>query len=731
MKLRISERFSKFTNSEGYRVINAKVHEVIEGHFNKSNVTVCGHIPKLAKKEEILVTGDLENHDKHGLNFKVKAYHRIVPKTKDQLITFLSSSLFNGIGKKIAEVIYANLGKNAIETIGKKGVEALENVNISNVKKVTIVEVIQQNFLLNDVIKYYTQFGIKTEQVIKLYQLEKDNANLIENPYLFAKHRILAFEFCDNIALSVGILPHNFNRIETAILLMLKSEIRNGHCFVYEENFINKVIFKLNKYKSQLDEVHHGTIIHALLQTKVCVAEHGKIYPTYLYYAERDLAEKIARMLNIQHKKYNSLLVENFLFTEANHATVEQKKAVHTFMKNELMVLTGDAGTGKTYTINLMLQTVRAFNPNAKIALAAPTARAAKRIMESLTVKGHASTLHRLLGYGQNGQNDKPLYNKDNPLNYDIIIADEFSMADLVLARNLLCAMKEGATLCICGDPDQLESVGAGSVLKDLLQTQVPHIHLTKIFRQSETSKIVESGKRIKKGEMIDLNNHPSQYFIETPTPNILLYVIACIKKLMKQGKDINDIMVLSAMKAGSSGVIALNGAIRELVNPAIKNKRELSFGDITLREGDKVMYLVNSPELNIFNGDFGIVERINTIDREVVLNFDSNIVTLPRKKLGDLTHAYATSVHKAQGNQTKYVIYVISDEQMVALKRNLVYTALSRAEVCNLIIGQSMCLNYAILTTDKSYRNTNLANLISSKLKKHPLNPSIIKYPV
>ncbi|MGN4128092.1 AAA family ATPase [Lysinibacillus sphaericus] len=722
MKLSISEKYCKYTNDDGYRIINAKIHEVLEGNIEKSTVTVCGYIPKLAKKEEILVTGDLEKHDKHGLNFKVYSYERPVPKTKEQFIAFLSSSLFKGIGRKIAEAIYTDLGKRAIETIGKKGVEALENINIPNVKKETIVDVIQQNFLLNDVIKYYTKLGIKTEQVIKLYQLEKDSSNLIDNPYLFAKYGILAYEFCDSIALSEGKLPHNFNRIETAILLMLKKEVRNGHCYVDEEKFINKVIFKLNQFKVQDDEVHHGTIINALLQTKVCVAEHGKIYPAFLYYAERDLADKIARMLNVRNKIYNSFQVDNFLFNEANQATDEQKLAVHTFMQNEFMVLTGDAGTGKTFTINLMLQAAKSCNPNAKIALAAPTGRAAKRIMESLTVKGHASTLHRLLGYGQNGQNDKPFYNRDNPLEYDIIIADEFSMADVVLAKNLLCAMKEGATLCISGDPDQLESVGAGSVLKDLLQTHVPHVHLTKIFRQNEKSKIIESGHLIKKGQMIDLKNHPSQYFIETHTPNILMYVIASIKKLLTQGKDINDIMVLSAMKAGLSGVIALNENIRELVNPASKNKRELSFGDVTLREGDKVMYLVNTPELNIFNGDIGVVHRINTLDGEIVLNFDSNIVTLPRKKLCDLTLAYATSVHKAQGNQSKYVIYIVSDEQMVALKRNIVYTALSRAEICNIIIGQSKCIDYAIRTTDKSLRNTNLANLITSRLKiQHP----------
>lgn len=725
MILRVSEKFCKFKNSEGYRIINAKVHEVSEGDFKNSTATVCGYIPVLAKKEEILVKGNFECHDKYGWSFKVSSYERPVPKTKEQIIIFLSSSLFKGIGKKIAEAIYDKLGNHAVETIGKKGVEALETINISTVKKETIVEVIQQNFLLNDVIKYYTDFGIKTEQVIKLYQLEKDNSNLIDNPYLFAKHNILSFEFCDSIAFGVGVLPHNFNRIETAILLLLKKEIKNGHCFVYEETFINQLLYRLNQFKELKDFVHHGTIISALLRTKVCMAEHGKIYPAFLYYAERDLAEKIARMVNIRNKSYNAFQVDRFLFNETQ-STDEQKLAVHTFMKNEFMVLTGDAGTGKTFTINLMLQAAIAFNPKAKIALAAPTGRAAKRIMESLTVKGHASTLHRLLGYGRNGQNDKPFYNKENPLEYDILIADEFSMSDVVLAKNLLNAMKEGATLCISGDPDQLESVGPGSVLKDILQTQVPHVHLTRIFRQNENSKIIETGRRIKAGEMIDLQNHTSQYFIETQTPNILMYVIASIKKLLKQGKDINDIMVLSAMKAGLSGVLALNEAIKELVNPASKNKRELNFGDVTLREGDKVMYLVNSPELNIFNGDIGIVQSINTMDGEIVLNFDSNIVTLPRKKLKDLILAYATSVHKAQGNQSKYVIYVISNEQRVALKRNLAYTALSRAELCNIIIGQSDCIEYAIRTISKSHRNTNLARLISSKLKTQPLQPQI-----
>ncbi|MEK5217746.1 SF1B family DNA helicase RecD2 [Psychrobacillus sp. FSL H8-0487] len=715
-KLSVHVKFSKhiFSATE-YQVLIVKTIKWMIGKTDKTSFLIAGPLPKLSKNEEIIIEGYFKFNPKYGEQFIVESWKRPIPKSRNQAINFLSSNIFRGIGKKTATSIVDKLGSEAIVLITENGVNALKQVpNLSTDKITQIVETTRKTFVLNDIMVFYAKYGITTDTILKAYaRLSNGIVELKQNPFLLTQLNLTDFYTVDNIAKVMDILPHNFNRLETVLKIGLKEMgTRYGHCYVMENELIDKSIYMLNHRSSKVDWVHPNSFIGVMEQSKACYIENGYVYPTNIYYAEKEVAFYL-HQLTIESDMTSQKEINNAIKDSSLVLTSEQHKAIHLLMKNNVLVLTGGPGTGKTYTINAIVNVFKALYPNKKLALTAPTGRAAKKIGEVTGLGKEALTMHRLTGYGQNGF-EKPTYNETNQLDYDFIIVDEFSMADIELSRNLLRAIKKGSKLLIVGDSDQLPSVGPGNVLKDILATNIPQIRLTTIFRQAIGSKIIESAHRINKGKMIELTNSKEQYFIESKNPYYSNEVIVrSVKKFLEQGYSINEIMVLSPMKKGALGVEQLNIRIRDMYNPSQTKKKELEYLKQVYREGDKVMYLRNNKDMDIYNGDVGFIKKINLTNKTIYVDFDGTQVILEKDEWKYLQLSFCTTIHKSQGGQSPIVIMALSDEHEIMLTRNLFFTGITRAESIFVLVGTTNAIEQAISNNQVVSRKTGLTEKI------------------
>lgn len=717
-KLQFQVKLSKtIYSSENYQVVVFKANSE-----NKKTFIAAGEFPKLSKHEELIIEGYFTKKNNKE-QFKVETWKRPTPTDREQIISFFSSSLFKGIGKKTALSIYKALGDKAIVKVNKYGMNALKKVEgLSKEKAAVIALITQQTFLLNDIIEQYQNYGVNSDVIIKAHsKLSNRVIELKENPYLLAQQNLVHFRTSDDIGMKMGLMPHSRFRLETVLCLFLKEISRlNGHCFIEEEILIKKCLEILNYHVvDESDLVHPMSLIAMMEESKHCYIEEGKIYPTKLYYAEKEVAKNIHRLM-LGTNQYQSLQVSkaihHFEKEQKTQLSNEQKDAIYELMQENILFLTGGPGTGKTFTVSAILNVYNKIFPTHKVSLAAPTGRAAKRLGEVTGQRNNVQTIHRLLGIGGFGS-EAPQYHKDNLLDCDLIIVDEFSMVDIELAKYLFNAIKLGAKVLIVGDPDQLPSVNAGNVLKDCLDAGLPQVHLTQIFRQAQNSTIVKNAHKINKGEMIDLENHSDSYFIECNDPKRTANLIAhSVKKLITQGYSLSDIMVLSPMKNGSAGIYEINSKIQNLVNPPDGNKREVNYKGIMYREGDKIMYLVNNKDRDIFNGDIGIITKISKGVMRV--DFDGNVVDLEKEDWKDIQLAFCSTIHKSQGNQAKINIMCLCDEQKIMLVRNLFYTGITRTEDKFILIGSERAIKTAINTTHVNSRKTNLKNKIIDERK-------------
>lgn len=727
-KLTIHVKLSKTISSrENYQIV---VFNAISKEIKTSSFIAAGEIPKLTKNEELIIIGEFIK--KNGKQqFNVSSWKRPTPDSKDQIIKFFSSSLFKGIGKKTASNIYNALGKNAISKINNEGIIALENISgLSKEKAAVIALITQQTFLLNDLIEQYQKFGVSSGIILKAHsKLGNKIIELKTNPYLLAYFNLIHFNTSDEIGKKMNILPHAKIRLETALYLYLKEVcLMHGHCYVDENELINKCLEFLNSQISDKgDAVHPMSFIAMMEESKHCYVEENRVYPINLYNAEKDVADKL-HQLTLSSNNYQSLKISKAIsaIEEQYQITLssEQKQAIHELTKENLLFLTGGPGTGKTFTVSAILKVYKKLFPHHTVSLAAPTGRAAKRLGEVTGMGSHAQTLHRLLGISYNGLESSQL-KTESSLESDFIIVDEFSMSDIELTKHLFNAIKLGTKVLIVGDPDQLPSVGPGNVLKDCLEAGLPQIHLTTIFRQAQNSKIVKNAHKINAGQMISLENTKEHYFIECNSLERTSNLIAhSVKKLIQKGNKLSDIMVLSPMKQGQTGIYQLNKKIQELINPKEDTKKEMTYKGAIYRVGDKVMYLVNNKDKDIFNGDIGIILNIKTSDGIVTIGFEGNIVELDKEEWKNIQLSYCLTIHKSQGNQSKINILCLTNEHQIMLTRNLFYTGITRTEEMFILIGSLAAIERAIQTNRVKNRKTGLKERLLNKRKY------ITKYP-
>lgn len=722
--------------SNMYSIVRIEIKET-NLQYTEKEIIVVGYFPKLEEESDYRFVGSLKNHPKYGLQFQVETFSKEVPQTEQGIIHYLSSDLFPGIGPKTAETIVKTLGTDALKKIMNNPLLLDEVPRLTEEKKKVIQKTLEENLGLDRIMIQLNEWGFGPQLGMKIYQTYREETIqlLSENPYrLIEEVEGIGFTRADELGKKLGICGNHPDRIKAAVLHLLnQAALSEGHVYLEAEHILQEVKRLLEQ--SQPDEIPYESISKAIIEmqeeSKIC-GEETRIYLPSLYFSEIGIASKILELINQKEE------ICSFSQDEIRKAIGEvegrlgvtyaetQAKAIECALKSSVMILTGGPGTGKTTVIRGLVEVyahLHGLSLNPKdyaekqeafpIVLAAPTGRAAKRLAESTELP--AMTIHRLLGFNGLEKEEET----EREIDGRLIIIDEMSMVDTWLAHQLLKSIRLGAQVVFVGDQDQLPPVGPGQVLKDLLASKiVPTIQLTEVYRQAEGSTIIEMAHQIKVGQIPTnlIAKTGDRTFIQASASQISSVVTQVVKSALSKGQSIRDIQVLAPMYKGPAGIDRLNKDIQELVNPNVDGTRkELVFGDTIFRIGDKVLQLVNQPESNVFNGDIGEVVAIlkakETVEKQdmLVVSYDGNEVTYERSDLNQITLAYCCSIHKSQGSEFQTVIMPIVRSYSKMLRRNLLYTGITRAKNFLILCGEPAEFEKGLLRYDDFKRLTSL----------------------
>ncbi|MGV3244108.1 SF1B family DNA helicase RecD2 [Staphylococcus sp. 11261D007BR] len=726
-----------FQNSENfYTVLKVEVSET-NADF-EGVATVVGFFPNIVEDETYTFTGNSVNHPRYGQQLKAETFQKELPQTKEAVITYLSSDLFKGIGKKTAESIVNTLGEDAISQILRDETVLNKVAKLSKSKRQQIVDQIQQNQESERVMIRLNELGFGAKLAMDIYQFYKEDTVRIieENPYqLVFDIRGVGFHKADQLALQLGINPTHQDRIKAGLLYVVEDIcIKQGHTYVPEVSLVNETQQLLSKQQEQLIETEliKNTLSYLYEEKKLVHFDDNVSMPS-LYYSELKSTQNLYKIVNrtdtLQTFDISDIQLQIGEIESQNKVSYapSQKEALECAMKNKVMLLTGGPGTGKTTVIKGIVQLYAELHglsldyddyeeDEFPIVLGAPTGRASKRLYESTELE--ATTIHRLIGWNQDTKPDDIL---DYEINAKLIIIDEMSMVDTWLFHQFLAAVPVDAQIVLVGDEDQLPSVGPGQVFKDLIDTNIlPRVNLTEVFRQQDGSSIIELAHKIKMGQSVDIKErYHDRSFIPCQTSQIPEAVNKVVTNATKKGYTMADIQVLAPMYRGDAGIKRLNQILQSILNPKEDDDhREIEFGDVKFRKGDKVLQLVNRPNDNIFNGDIGEIVGIfwakeNALNKDVVIvDFQGNEITFMRSDLMELTHAYCTSIHKAQGSEFPIVIMPVVKQYYRMLQRPILYTGLTRAKQSLVFLGDAQAFEIGI-ETQGQLRLTQLATLI------------------
>lgn len=685
-------------------------------------VTLNGIAPLIGQLLEI--EGEWVKHPKFGQQFKATTYKTVAPTEISGIEKFLASGAINGIGPAMAKKIVAEFGEKTLEVIAKSPNELLK---IPGIGKKT-AEKISTSYLeqseLTEIMVWLENHGISNTYAGKIFAKYGSFAiDIMEKDIyrLFQDIEGIGFLTADKLAFNLGIQREDKRRIISGIDYALMQLCNNGHCCIPEMALVDKTAKILQVNNQIIFTILKERIDNGSLNTEV-VGGETLIYPPYLYYAEKKVATRLLQLQQATEPLSEdnlSLFIKVWEKDNQIQLAQKQKEAIKACLHHGILVLTGGPGTGKTTVIKGILSILKA--QGLKIRLAAPTGRAAKRLSE--TTGQTALTIHRLLEANNLAQDDNLQlgFSKDidDQLDADVIILDEVSMVDIVLMHHFLNAVPDGCRIILVGDTDQLPAVGPGSVLKDIIRSQkIPAIRLDEIFRQAQTSMIIQNAHIINAGRLPDLRKQYSDFvFYELNDDTSITQKILdlCTKDLPHEGFDVlKDVQILSPMHRFLCGVENLNLMLQEQLNPK-KNQDELKYSSQTFRVGDKVMHIRNNYQKNVFNGDIGFIQDIN--NEKLTVDYFDHIVTYEKNELNELTLAYASSVHKSQGSEYKVVIIPLSTSHYIMLQRNLLYTAITRAKQKVIIIGSKKALMTAVQSNRTQKRYTLLAERLAHKL--------------
>ena len=683
-------------------------------------INITGTLPKLSDKKEYILYGNVVNHPKYGIQFNVDGFNISVPTKEEELVTFLSSDLFP-IGEKTAKKIVDTLKDDIINKI-LENKDCLKNIPRLTDKRIDrIYEVLKDYQDTSSVVIELTKLGFEMKESLSF--LNKYNNKILDtvnnNIYELIDSDDMSFTRIDEIAINMGIDEEDDRRIKALIIYVMKNLcFNNGDTYLEEE----EISFNLSTYVSITPEKFDYLIMQLVREGKI-VIEDKRYYLKKFYDAEKYICERLcflndmSIMNNISINKY----IDNSKFNNITYDDT-QLKAIESGVNNNITIITGGPGTGKTTIIkaivNIIMDSKRVRDTD--IALLAPTGRAAKKMMETTGLPAY--TIHKYLGWDKDSNTfatDEYCPNKEK-----YIIVDEVSMIDTLLMEALLKGIKRDIHLILVGDYYQLPSVSEGQILKDLIDSDcLPVIRLNKIYRQNEGSYILNLAYDVKnKNISEDLFIKKDDYlFINSDNDNTLSYVKEVVSKAIKKGYSDMDIQVLAPMYKGNNGIDNLNIMLQELFNPKDKSKKEIVFKDVIYREYDKVLQLVNDPDNNVYNGDIGYIEEIivsdgKKIPNQININYDGNIVEYTPDKFINFRHGYAISIHKAQGSEFDTVIIPITSNFKRMLYNKLVYTGVTRAKKSLIIVGEPNSFIYGINNDYVDNRKTTLKDFIINK---------------
>ena len=714
-----------FRNEEnGYTVLNLAVEE--------DEVTCVGVFQFISEGESVELKGEYTVHPSYGPQFQVESYAIKAPQDIVSIERYLGSGAIKGVGAALAARIVRRFKEDTFRIIEEEPERLAEIKGISERKAQEIAEQTEEKRELRQAMIFLQNYGISLTLAVKIYQTyQLDMYRIIqENPYKLAEDVTgVGFKIADEIAHKVGIHMDSDFRIRSGILYVLQQASLEGHTYLPKELLTRRACELLEVDADAVEKHYMDMTIDRKLVMKQ-TEDQVQIYASTFYYMELNVAVML-RELNVKYD-FSETAVEQRIrkIEELSDLKLDEMQhiAVVEAVRSGLLVITGGPGTGKTTTINTIIQFFESEGMD--ISLAAPTGRAAKRMSE--TTGYEAKTIHRLLELS-GGMDEHAGFerNEQNPLETDVLIIDEMSMVDITLIHNLLKAVVAGTRVILVGDVNQLPSVGPGCVLKDIIDSHACNVvRLNRIFRQASESDIIVNAHKINRGEAVSLDNKSMDFFFlkRYEADKIINVTLQLIKQKLPKfvGASEYDIQVLTPMRKGLLGVERLNTILQMYLNPPSDRKKEKEHGAIVFREGDKVMQIKNNYQLEweirskyglcidkgtgVFNGDTGIIEEINDFAETITVNFDEGrMVEYSYKLLDELELAYAVTIHKSQGSEYPAVVIPLLSGPRMLMNRNLLYTAVTRAKKCVCIVGRKETFNAMVKNEDQHKRYSGL----------------------
>ena len=741
MKSYIKGKYKKaiFTSDKGYFIglfhLDETDNQLLSDFIDKT-ITFTGYFHELNEGDSYIFEGEEVEHPRYGLQFNVSSYEKVKPEDKDGVIEFLSSGLFPKVGKKLATSIVEVLGDKCLDKI-------LEDKSILNlVPKMTSkkIDLIYDNLIKYDeshkIIVYLTELGFNMKDSLEIYNKYKnDTLNIINNNIykLIDDELDISFLKIDEVGRKLNIDRLDDNRIEALIIYLMKSMVfKSGDTYLLYQDIYDLLCKFLNL---GFDEIKFDDYLNKLnAKNKVCI-EGRKYYLKEMFDAENKIVEKIKILLSLPKSKYKNIdsLIEEHEKMYGITYNELQKKAIKSSLEENILIITGGPGTGKTTIIKEIIELYRLLNKlsgeevNKEIQLLTPTGRASKRLSEATGYP--ATTIHRFLKWNKETNTfaiDE--YNKDYS---KLIIVDEVSMIDEQLLDSLFKGLTDNIKIVLVGDYNQLPSVAPGQVLKDLIESDaIKTIHLEELYRQSKNSYINTLANEIKNDDLSPnfLDQKSDYTFLECSSHSIRTNLINLSKQILEKGYDYKSVQIMAPLYKGENGIDILNRDLQQIFNPKDQEKGELKVGDVIFRENDKVLQLVNMPDENIFNGDIGIIKRIVPANisksgkNEIYIDFDSNVVRFLPKDFNKFRHGFVISIHKSQGSEFEIVIIPISSSYHRMLYRKLIYTGITRAKKKLILLGEADMFVKAISNNEELIRNTSLKEklmMMNNNLKK------------
>ena len=711
-------RKSIFKSDQGYVIGLFKVRDTnsdsLKHHINKT-ITFTGYFHELNEDDLYLFYGEETTHPKYGAQFQVSEFERVKPEDKDGLIEFLSSDLFKGVGETLAKSIIETLGNKALELILKDPSNLYKVPKLTEKKANKIHETLVKYEESHQIIIYLTDLGFSMKDALIIYNTYKNQTiNIIE-----ANIYKLVDDIKDISFIKVDEIGKNFNvsfdiRLNATIIYIMNKII-----FENSDTYLEYYEIKTQVYKylnMEIDDITFETAIETLVNEEKIVIKDKRYYLKELYDAEMNIVNKIKILNNLDITKYKAIDEYIHNIEKINEITYneKQKLAIKKALQNNLLIITGGPGTGKTTIIKTICELYMNLNKESEeIALVAPTGRASKRMSETTLLP--ASTIHRFLKW--NKETDEFAINEHNKSEAKLIIVDEVSMIDTLLLDSLFKGLKDNIKIVLVGDHNQLPSVGPGQVLKDLIDSDViDTVYLEELYRQDEDSYITTLAHEIKNNDLSEsFTETRSDYtFLTCNSESIRKNIKDLCYQIIDKGYDYKRVQLMAPMYKGDNGIDNLNKELQEVFNPKDKSKKEYIYGDIVFRENDKVLQLVNMPDENIFNGDMGIIKYIldtNTKSKktEIYIDFDGNVVKFLPKDLIKIKHGFIISIHKSQGSEFEVAIMPMSLGYKRMLYRKLIYTGITRAKRKLILIGEPNAFVYAVNNNSEVKRKTSL----------------------